>query len=782
MAIELNSDIQVRRDEDGRIRQLQHLDHPYRPDNVTAMIAGVHGDAVTPRTLAEAYLREAAELYGLVPSAVANFAASVALAPTHAPVELRFKEEKGAGGAVAVAYDQTALGLPIWGAGMTVRIDPVQMNVTGSHNASHYNIDVSPPAANAPYLPYAMKANVVAPLLGLSENDALIVNATRALIYRYDPVDRFDDQIATQVEVSQGSGFAGEAAPAVPTLPLPPVPDGIMAGRHYVVTEVLFSRAAEGWGPLNWRAFIEPETGAVLYLRALVACARGWVFNHDPVTQTGNPHSASDPVATLDLLRTTVPLSGLRPPTSTPPAQSLEGEYVRLVDLEAPGSALPKTSSPFDFEYSCDTEDFAACNAYHHCDAFFRMLDGMGLDSSSYFNDTDFPIPVDPHAFNGEVNAAAPGNVAGNGLGRLVFGLARAGSTFGIAADVRVVIHEFGHAVLWDHVSSPNFGWAHSPGDSLAAILHDPETKAADRFETFPFMKNSSGLSRRHDRDVAAGWAWGGQFDNRQYGSEQILSTTLFRVYLAAGGASTNLVDRKFASRYVSYLILKAVSLLSFTTRDPDVFVAALAEADASTGLFEGHPGGAFGKIFRWSFEKQGLYQPPGAPRPVAGPGDPPEIDVYIDDGRGGEYMPYLRNFRGKAEVWNRHADDGMSQNQPPNLGAINYSYVRIRNRGTSAATGAAVRAFKSRMANAAVWPSDWQPLTTARLTIPAPIAPGGSAVVGPFQWIPQFAGEQLLFEVSTPGDRSVLERVIAGPIANTRLVPLDNNLAQRSF
>ena len=165
---------------------------------------------------------------------------------------------------------------------------------------------------------------------------------------------------------------------------------------------------------------------------------------------------------------------------------------------------------PHNFQYSCSTENFAACNAYHHCDGMFRLIQGMGIDVGTYFNNTDFPVPVDPHVLFRDqfgnpapVNAAAPGNTAGNGLGRLVFGLARPNSTFGISADVRVVIHEFGHAVLWDHVDSPNFGFAHSPGDSLAAILHDPHSKAPDRFETFPFMNESAGLSRRHDRDVA---------------------------------------------------------------------------------------------------------------------------------------------------------------------------------------------------------------------------------------------------------------------------------------
>jgi hypothetical protein len=450
---------------------------------------------------------------------------------------------------------------------------------------------------------------------------------------------------------------------------------------------------------------------------------------------------------------------------------------------------MPSENPPYDFKYSCDTENFAACNAYHHCDGVFRLIQGMGIDVQAYFNNTDFPVPVDPHVLFRDqfgnpapVNAAAPGNISGNGLGRLIFGIARPSSTFGISADVRVVIHEFGHAVLWDHVDSPNFGFAHSPGDSLATILHDPHSRAPDRFETFPFMNQSAGLSRRHDRDVTQGWGWFGRRWNTQYGGEQVLSTTLFRVYRATGGDSTDLTEKDFASRYVAYLILKAVSLLSFTTPDPDVYVAALTEADGTTEVFEGHPGGAFGKLFRWSFEKQGLYQPQGAPLPVTQPGSPPDVDVYIDDGRRGEYMPYLADFRGRAEIWNRTVADGEDAHQPPTIGVPGFAYVRIRNRGTDPATGVIVRGFQSRTPHAQIWPTDWKPLNTASIAVSGAIPPGADRVIGPFPWTSQAAGDSLLFGVSAAGDRSNLESITAVPLPNARMVPFDNNTAQRSF
>ena len=56
-----------------------------------------------------------------------------------------------------------------------------------------------------------------------------------------------------------------------------------------MVTEVLFSYPFPGWGPLNWRAFVEPDTGAVLYLRALVSCARGCGISDRPGHQHRHP-------------------------------------------------------------------------------------------------------------------------------------------------------------------------------------------------------------------------------------------------------------------------------------------------------------------------------------------------------------------------------------------------------------------------------------------------------------------------------------------------------------
>lgn len=272
---------------------------------------------------------------------------------------------------------------------------------------------------------------------------------------------------------------------------------------------------------MNWHALIEPDTNTVLYLRPLVSQVSGWVYERDPLTTTGN--ASVVPSSTTDVL------NGPRTPKSLPGVTALpdlKGEYVEITE-RLPPLVAPPTSVAGKFDYDADTDDFTAVNAYFHCDGAFRMVEEMGFDMSTYFDGTSFPVPVDHRGCFGCVNAAAWSN--GVGLSAFTYGLVEFGQPVGIATSVRVVLHEFGHAILMDNAHSGTFGFAHSAGDSLAAILCDPRSKAPDRFESFPWLNLVSGFDRRHDRDIVAGWAWGGANDDGSYGSEQILSTSHFR-------------------------------------------------------------------------------------------------------------------------------------------------------------------------------------------------------------------------------------------------------------
>ncbi|CAM5404635.1 hypothetical protein [Streptomyces aurantiogriseus] len=794
MAFELTEN--VRNENNGKVQHLEHFQQPFVAVSPGSQefaehtgIAGV--PARTAQVLAESYLREVAPIYGIEEAMLPGNGGGASLtdqriapapSPGHSTLELA--EEKEVMGTTVVSYQQKYDDLPVWEAGVSVSIQPEPMRVTASQSSVRTDVELpEDPPEGGRYGPGDITPGVLKSLLGVRTGGTPTVNARRQLVYQYDPDQRFDPETRTTPSEKL------EAAP--PTLPLPPVPDAVSPEQYYRVTEVLFSLPVTGHPSLNWRAFVETTTGAVLYLRALTACATGLIYRTDPLTAGAPTAPPTGPAATLNPFRSAAVLEGL----SDGDPQHLRGTFVEVVDTALPFVGPPTaTNPPATFFFDAPAREFAAVNAYHHCDWLFRHLQGMGFKLESYFDGTDFPVPVDACGFRDDINARAPGNVTGTGSGGFEFGLA--GSPFpavSIAADLRVVLHEFGHTILWDSVHSPNFGFAHSAGDSLAAVYMDPEsslrTDPVLRFQTFPWILPH----RNHGRAVTDGWAWGGQNDKGGYSSEQILSTTHFRLYQSLGGDSADVNRRKLAARQTMYLIFKAVGSLASSpvipTPDPKVFVTALMNADIGTADFEGHRGGTFHKVIRWSFEKQGLYQPPGAPAPVTKPGAPPDVDVYIDDGRGGEYGFQPSHWE-CTDIWNRlapSAGGGGGVHETPVVGQVNHAYVRVRNRGTKPADNVVVRGYSADPGVGLSWPGDWKPMDTAQIAVPGGIPPGGSTVVGPFRWRPGTVGHECMFmEVSAAGDLSNIDPgtffpCAAGPTAEWRLVPFDNNLAQRN-
>ena len=299
MAFQLTPNVEVRRDRDGRVRQLSHPAQPYHPSPFERAAAGL-SDTLTPRALAEQYIREVSGILELPPSATENFAADVTASPSAAPEDLRFKEEKSVAGAATVSYNQTVFGLPIWDAGVSVRVNTSPMQVTGSHNAVHYDVEVERPPADAPYLPQRMDRGRLAEVLHLDAGSAPSVTATRQVIYRYEPENASIPRSPRTPRLTISPGLPARTKGHFRRCRCLHCAASIVPGHHYVVTEVLFSLAYADWGLLNWRAFVEPATGSVLYLRALVSCARGPSSSSDPVTVTGVVHSAAEsPVCSI---------------------------------------------------------------------------------------------------------------------------------------------------------------------------------------------------------------------------------------------------------------------------------------------------------------------------------------------------------------------------------------------------------------------------------------------------------------------------------------------------
>lgn len=779
MTFELDSDVEVRRDDDGTVRRLQHPRRPYRPS--TEFLAAVAPEeALTPRQLADEYLREVLPVFELdLPVAHEALAELAAAEPVAERPALRFSEQSEAGNQAVVSYAQTEMGLPVWRSGLAVKMVGPPYRVVSSQSTVDPQVQVEAPPPDAEFAPDRLDPATLSHLLGVEGGELPTINAKRLLVYRFDPEDR-GDALGPQEPTDPTQAHVSH-----PTLSPPAPSEAIHPHRHYVVVEVLFTLAVEGWGDVNWGALIEPETGSILRLDSFVGCVDALVYQRDPLTRTGDSTlRPSSPTSRLDAQRERVRLSGLAAPTSN--TQELRGGFVHVRDLASPTISPPTAIDGGDFDFSVPTDDFAAVNAYFHCDRLFRMIEEMGFDVATYFDGTSFPVRVDHRvAYDNNpnsVNASAPGNTLRNGSDGFRFALLAHGSTIGMAAEWRVVLHELGHAILWDHLHSPNFRFAHSPGDSLAAILNDPGSRAPDRFDTFPWTP----IRRRHDRRVEDGWGWGGRFDNpftdkAGYDREQILSSTLFRLYRALGGDHTDLAVRVQAARLTAYLIFAAVGTLSPVAppaRAVD-FADDLIDADFAVDVFEGAPGGAAHKVIRWAFERQGAYQPVGAGGPVVRPGAPPEVDVYFDDGRGGGYDPRDHFVFTSGDLWNRRAEDAGIEHQSPVAGKTNFLYVRVRNRGSAAARNVAAKLFVTTDAGEKQWPVAWTALGTA--TADQPIAGGGDAVVGPLPWTTGTEGPlAILGSVGADGDASNADHV-AG-IAAARLAHTDNNVAGRAM
>ncbi|MEJ7688089.1 MAG: hypothetical protein WKG52_14505 [Variovorax sp.] len=608
--------------------------------------------------------------------------------------------------------------------------------------------------------------------------------------------------------------------------------------------------------------------GALLHRTVLVADAAGRanVFLRDPASQgpvvtwrgrrPSRRDQALDPFRPTEEITTSIqkPLAdGTRvkvlPCPRFVPSDKANQAGARPVSL--PGSGPEMRSA-----------DAAAVQGFRHARELFRRLEAYGLPPNSYFRVVKPALHVayrsgispGPGKDGRTVNArVTPENWPASfiatpqeGFGRPALQLhlacadlsrrtrkpwdAKDGRSraqpFGIGADARWMWHEFGHVLLMATTGELELRFAHSPGDALAAILMDPDsTLRSDplwRFATFPWVF----LPRRHDRCPLHGWSWDGaihaelarvpdaeQPRRKGYRSEQILSSSLFRLYRCLGGDAQDESERRRASHYTAYLLMHALQLLGdarvVPARTPEDLVFALILADICTGAWSAifpaqsgpylRTGGCAHKAIRWAFEAQGLYVLPG--QDGNAPGAPPPVDVFIESGRPeveatpqadipfgpGNYQPISLHWQADSgnavPQWQAH-EDAVRVHADGSIG------VEVRNRGQHTAGDVEVR----------VWLAEWPPDTprpawpdaqrwTPAQPFPAPaqsVAPGGVAGFGPFSPAAIPAGRYIvLAEGDCPDDRANTRAdtglacaVLPTPLED--LVANDNNLGLR--
>lgn len=599
---------------------------------------------------------------------------------------------------------------------------------------------------------------------------------------------------------------------------------------------------------LPYREYLALVAGAVVRREVLASHLTGLAFKVDPRSKTARPKPGPyRPEQELDLHRDVLVLRDLTLPVLG--QQELRGTRVYVERDNPLGIAPPTQPVGASFDYHSRQNHFAAVSAYYHCDAAFRMVEALGFPLADYFAANfaadRFPIRVvhrapirpGPAIFDGRtVNAQVVGDSLPHVVGEMRFALGDLSDTvkgpLGIAADARFAWHEFSHALLIAATNHPEFMFAHSAGDAFAAIICDLDSRVGElaaewRGVTFPWVE----ALRRHDRAVEDGWGWHGSLypprgsirDPAGYRAEQILSSTIFRLYRALGGdavrgnTAPNLVARRAAAAYTVYLVVAAIKALGPVAKvsalDAYALTGQMMDADNATIVlfpnrhlfrpFRARPrrGGAVHKVVRWAFERQGLYAAGSGPRISDAPGRPRPVDVYIEDRaiRRGEY-DYTSDWdTTKPEVRVASPSNPGDSDTTPRRNTLSHVFVRVRNRGTDpAAPAASVRVFVARVPGAD--PPHWRltpgPLnrwaelvaaSSSTTTAVVPLGPPDTTFVdfGPFAWLPVLAGPHaLLAFVDAPGDRcNALASQLAcaiGPTPIAHLVPFDNNSGYR--
>lgn len=812
---------QVTTDEHGGVTHIRHSQESY------------YSESNDPLEAARTYVRTFAGVLSLGESEVDQLHVPVqALEPLQQDVRYRLEGDKALFDGATISFAQTFFDVPVFRRGISIKIKQGPARVVAVANNVEADLRGELPGADpieryqrlfrggAGFLPHVAPgegedtaipdevreaAAEARTALGLgqreeSDEESLATGLLngRFVAYRYNPQRRYAGTPGPDRPTPVGEDDRANHESGTPPLPdLPPVDDGIETGRTYLCAELIVRQSETPHGDLVWLVLRELETGSILYIECQTCFVNGLVFRIDPNVGSGDlTVTSGDGNAILQNHVSSEVLHHLNPPAGGV-VQLLRGTYVSVQNVEAPAIAPPNRPPGANFDYVPRSDHFAAVNAYYHQTELFRRIADLGFPVATYFDGTTFPIPVDHRGHPGmdglglAINAHWSPNGSG-GTHHMCYALCdqtNLTEPLGRSVDPWVHWHEMGgHGTLGDHAGGGLLGFAHSHGDGLAALQMDPDSAlrgVPQRFDYAPFHPT---LTRRFDRT----WPWGSAQDNGNdgYGAEQILATCHFRFYRSIGGDHPDAGRRRFASRAATYLILRATGELTPVTnpnnthpvtmafvpgRGAQLWCEELQDADLENWTSEGLSGGAYNKVIRWAFEEQGSYG-----------GLPPAVDVYIDDGRGGEY-PFQHVHWANMSMWNRNTPDGLPDHQNAVSDTTNYFYARIRNRGTSASGTVTVQGYHCLPGAGLVWPNDFTTMTPAAgLTTPSvPANSSNEAVVGPFQWVPNenaLGHDCVLMIATTAGDPSNVSHFTGSEsIQEWRLVPNDNNVGQRN-
>ena len=284
-----------------------------------------------------------------------------------------------------------------------------------------------------------------------------------------------------------------------------------------------------------------------------------------------------------------------------------------------------------------------------------------------------------------------------------------------------------GHGTLGDHVGSGTFGFAHSAGDGLAALQMDPNLQLRGTrtgSATRPSGHRSRGASTgpggvgRTRTDGTRG-----RQRRRERGDPGHSATSGFTDRSAVIIPTSDGGGSRPVSRHTSSFVTigqltpgtnpgnwDPVTMTNVPGRGAQLWCEALQETDLENWMTEGLSGGAYNKVIRWAFEKQGATslreRPASRPRARRRPSTSTSTTAAAASTRS---RPV--HWRTSRCGTGTRLTAG-SGHQNANDGVTNYLYVKVKNRGTSAAGERDRHRLPLPARSWATWPTDFAAMT----------------------------------------------------------------------
>jgi uncharacterized protein (DUF2237 family) len=214
-------------------------------------------------------------------------------------------------------------------------------------------------------------------------------------------------------------------------------------------------------------------------------------------------------------------------------------------------------------------------------------------------------------------------------------------------------------------------------------------------------------------------------------------------------------------------LLTRELNISEIIDGTPEAFIGFTS---ATGGAYANHD------IISWEFRDE--FKPIGAESHVDAESN---IDVWIADSKrdtGAEPNKVSRRFWLSPDIWPRKQQDDVEKYQDVELGQDNYVYVRVKNRGTKAASNTTVEVYRSVPSLGNSWPKGWNLVGKTNIDTLEPNASQNVAIRWDKDEIPK-PGHYCFYVRLLNDDDPMTSKERGDSLVNTRK---NNNIAWRNF